>query len=372
MEIKINRDVLLDGVQKTLGIVEKRTTMPILNNVLLKADGNRITIAATNREISLISDYEAEVIRTGDITLSARKLFEILRELQGDGLHLVLNDSNWITVTCDKTHFRIPGISAEDYPKIFEDEEVQFFKIQGDMLLDMINKTFFAMSTEETRINLNGALLETERMDGHLLVKMVATDGHRLALSSVDTVLENFLPLEKGVIIPRKGIMEIRKILESDAGEVEIAIKKGFCILRKGNVVLKISLIDAEYPDYRRVISLEEGVSIELEREQFLRSLRRMGVMSSEKYSGVRIKIQENKIFLNSNNPDVGEASDEIDIPAGNQEFEVGYNVRYLIDAVEAISEKTVVMELRDGLKPGTIRPGKGVGYLCVVMPLKM
>ncbi len=372
MEIKIKRDVLLDGIQKTLGIVEKRSTLPILNNVLLKAAGNRITIAATNREISLISSYEAEVLRPGEITLYARKLFEILRELQGEDLHAALNDSNWINLTCDKTHFKIPGISAEEFPKIFEDEEVLFFKIKGDILLDMIHKTFFAMSTEENRINLNGALLETEKLDGHLMVKMVATDGHRLALSSVDTVLEDFLPQEKGVIIPRKGIMELRKILESDPGEVELAIKKGFCILRKGHVILKISLIDAEYPDYRRVISLEEGVTIELDREQLMRSLRRMGVMSSEKYSGVRIKIHENKIYLNSNNPDVGEASDEIDIPVESREFEVGYNVRYLIDAVEAISEKTVALELRDGLKPGTVRPGKGRGYLCVVMPLKM
>ena len=372
MEIKIDREILLDGVQKTLGIVEKRTTMPILNNVLLKAENGRITIGATNREISLISDYQAEVVRTGEITLSARKLFEIIREIQGEVLHIVLNDSNWINVECDKTHFRIPGISAEDYPNIFEHEEVIFFKIKGEILLDMINKTFFAMSTEENRVNLNGTLFETEKNEGHLLVKMVATDGHRLALASVDTVLEDFLPLEKGVIIPRKGIVEIRKILESDEGDVEIAIKKGFCIIRKGNVVLKVSLIDAEYPDYRRVISLENGVSIELDREQFLRSLRRMGVMSSDKYSGVRIRIMESKIMLNSNNPDVGEASDEIDIPGGNREFEVGYNVRYLIDAVEAIGEKTVVMELRDGLKPGTVRPGKGTGYLCVVMPLKM
>jgi DNA polymerase-3 subunit beta len=372
MELKISREVLLEGVQRTLGIVEKRTTMPILNNVLVKAADDKIRIAATNREISLIADYEAEIITPGEITLSARKLFEMLREIQGDVLHVNMNDANWIHIECGKTNFRIPGISAEDFPKIDEGEEVKFFKIRSGILLDMISKTFFAMSTDETRVNLNGTLFEVEKIDGRLLVKMVATDGHRLALASMDTGMEEFLPLEKGVIIPRKGIAEIRKIVETDDREIEIGSGKGFWIIRKDNVVLKVSLIDSEYPDYKRVIELEEGVAIELEREQLLRSLKRMGVISSEKYSGVRIKIQGNKIVLNSNNPDIGEASDEIEIPDGHREFEVGYNVRYLIDAVEASTDQKVILELREGLRPGAIRPAGGNEYLCVIMPLKM
>jgi DNA polymerase-3 subunit beta len=372
MELKIDREVLLEGVQRTLGIVEKRTTMPILNNVLVKAANNRIRIAATNREISLIADYDAEIIDPGEITLSARKLFEMLREIQGDVLHISMNDTNLIHISCGKTNFRIPGISAEDFPKIDEEEEISFFRIKGSILLDMISKTFFAMSTDETRVNLNGTLFEVEKNDERFLMKMVATDGHRLALASMDAGMEDFFPLEKGVIIPRKGIAEIRKIIETDDKDLEIGSRQGFWIIRKDNIVLKVSLIDSEYPDYKRVIELEEGVAIELEREQLLRSLKRMGVISSEKYSGVKVRIQGNKILLNSNNPDIGEASDEIEIPEGHKEFEVGYNVRYLIDAVEAITDKSVVLELREGLKPGAIRPGEGDGYICVIMPLKM
>jgi DNA polymerase III subunit beta len=372
MELKISREILLEGVQKTLGIVEKRTTMPILNNVLLKTGNDKIRIIATNREISLIADYDAEIVKPGEITLSARKLFEMIREIQGGILHISMTDSNWILITCGKTTFKMPGISADDYPKIDEDGDIGFFKIKGDILLDMISKTFFAMSTDETRVNLNGTLFEAEKGAGHVLLKMVATDGHRLSLASVDTGMDEFLTLEKGVIIPRKGIAEIRKLVESDDKELEIGTKKGFCILRKDNMVLKVSLIDSDYPDYRRVIALDEGVAIELDREPFLRSLRRMGVISSERYSGVKIKIQGSKLLLNSNNPDVGEASDEIDIPKSDKDFEVGYNVRYLIDAVEAMNDKSVLLELRDGLRPGTIKPAQGDRYLCVIMPLKM
>jgi len=372
MELRISREVFLEGVQKTLGIVEKRTSMPILNNVLVKTGNGKIRIAATNREISLIADYDADILRPGEITLSARKLFEMIREIQGELLHVTMNDSNWIHINCGKTNFKMPGISAEDYPKIDEDEDIRFFRIRGNILLDMIGKTFFAMSTDETRVNLNGTLFEAEKSDGHVLLKMIATDGHRLSLASVDTGLEEFLTLEKGVIIPRKGIAEIRKLIEGDEKELEIGTKKGFCILRKDNIVLKVSLIDSEYPDYRRVIALDEGIGIELDREQFLRSLKRMGVISSERYNGVKIKIQGSKILLNSNNPDIGEASDEIDIPKNDKDFEVGYNVRYLIDAVEALNEKSIVLELRDGLKPGAIKPVQGDGYLCVIMPLKI
>ncbi len=372
MELKISREVLLDGVQKTLGIVEKRTTMPILNNILVKAGNGKVRIAATNREISLIADYDAEIVEPGEITLSARKLYEMIREIQGEQLHIDLSDSNWIHIRCGKTHFRVPGISAEDYPKIDEDENVGYYKIKGSILLDMIDKTFFAMATDETRVNLNGTLFEAEKIEDHFTVKMVATDGHRLSLASLDTGQGEFLTLEKGVIIPRKGMAEIRKVIEGDSQEIEIGIIKGFCVIRKENTVLKVSLIESDYPDYKRVIALPPGVDIELDREQFLRSLKRMGVISSEKYSGVKIKLQGSKILLNSNNPDVGEASDEIDIPQSDKEFEVGYNVRYMIDAVEAINEKNVILELRDGLRPGAIRPAQGDGFLCVIMPLKM
>ena len=364
--------MLLEGVQKTLGIVEKRTTVPILNNVLIKAGEGRIRLAATSREISLISDYEAAVMSPGEITISARKLFEMIHEVQGDVLHLDVNEANWIHITCGKTVFRLPGISADDFPKIDENEEVAFFKIKGSILRDIIGKTFYAMSMEETRVNLNGTLLETEVTDGKTFLKMVATDGHRLSLATANTGKEEFLSLEKGVIIPRKGISEIRKIIELDEEEIEIGTRKVVFIFRKGNVVLKVNLIDSDYPDYRKVLELDQGTPISLDREQLLRCLKRMSVISSEKFAGVKIKTQGSKFFLNSSNPDVGEASDELDISPAEKELEAGYNVQYLIEAIESVDEKTVILEIREGQRPGAVRPAEGNGYLCVIMPLKI
>ncbi len=372
MEFNISREIFMEGVQKTLSIVEKKTTMPILNNVLIKAGGQGIGIIATNREIGMVAHYEANVVDPGDITLSARKLFEMIREIQGDSIHFKMNDTNWVSISCGKISYRIPGISADDYPKVEGDESLTFFKLKSSVLEEMINKTFFAMSLEEMRVNLNGVLLETEKEGSESKLRMVATDGHRLSLVDMGLGEQEFIQLAKGIIIPRRGVSEIRKMVEDGEDDIEIGVEKGMLVMKKNNTLLKVSLIDADYPDYRRVIAMEAGTAVELGRDQFLHALRRMGVMASDKYNGVKIKISADRMLLNSTNPDVGEANDEVDIAPQEKEMEVVYNVRYLIDAVEVVDDEKVVFEMREKLRPGTIRPAAKTNYLCIVMPLKM
>jgi DNA polymerase-3 subunit beta len=372
MEFNIDREILLDGVQKTLSIVEKRTTMPILNNVLIRAGDKGIGIVATNREIGLVAQYDAQVTAKGEITLSARKLFEMIREIQGEAIHFKMNDANWVSISCGKVSYRIPGISADDYPKVEEGEKLKFVTIKSDIFGEMINKTFFAMSTEEMRINLNGVLFEVEKSEKGINVRMVATDGHRLSLVDMDLGDQEFLQLGKGIIIPRRGVSEIRRMVDDGDEDVAIGVEKGLMILKKNNTILKISLIEADYPDYKRVIAMEKGTAITLNRDQFLHALRRMGVMASDKYNGVRIRIGSGKMFLNSTNPDVGEANEELDISGSDKGMEAVYNVRYLIDAVEVVDDEEVVFEMREGLRPGTIRPSGKDNYLCIIMPLKM
>ncbi|MDD2672080.1 MAG: DNA polymerase III subunit beta [Syntrophales bacterium] len=372
MDFKIRRDVLLDGVQKTLGIVEKRTTMPILNNILLKAGEGRIRIIATNREIVLIADYEAEIAVPGDITVSARKLYEMIREVPAETLHFTLNDTNWITMSSGRIRYRMPGISAEDFPKVDEMEAVPFYRLSAEMIRDLINKTYFAMSTEEMRVNLNGTLIETEKDGDRSRLKLIATDGYRLSVAAADAGSAEFLQLEKGIIVPRKAVGEIRKLVEDEGKEVEIGARKGQCLIRSGNVLLKVNLIESDFPDYRKVVSMDRGTAVELDRAVFIQSLRRMGVISNEKYSGAVLRLTKGKMLLTSTNPDIGEASDEIEIDYNGKEVEAAYNVHYLIDAVEAIDDEKIVFEMRDALKPGTVRPAGPDGYLCVIVALKV
>jgi DNA polymerase-3 subunit beta len=372
MEFFISRETFLESIQKTLGIVEKRTTLPILSNVLVRTGTNQIRIVATNRELGLIADYQADVIQPGEITLSARKLYEMIREVQGEVVHIKMNDVNWVSITCGKVGYKIPGIGVNDFPNITDDENTLFYKLKADILKEMISKSFFAMSLEEMRIYLNGALLETEKEGDRSLIKMVTTDGHRLALVSMDTGSPDFLNLEKGIIIPRKGIAEIRKLIEDCDGDIEMGVRKGMCIIKRDGILLKVSLIDSEYPDYRKVLPKDKGSAIEFDREQMLRSLKRMNVIASEKYYGVKIRIAGDKMLLNSTNPDIGEANDEVEISPCDKNIEIGYNVNYLIDAIEVVGGKKVMFEIRDGLKPASIRPCESNDYMCIIMPMKI
>jgi DNA polymerase III subunit beta len=371
MEFNIKRDVFLVGIQKTLGIVEKKTTMPILSNLLLMAEQNRVTIVATDREIGIVADYEAEVIREGKITLSARKLHEMVREIQGDKIHVVKNEKDMVILTCNKATYRIPGIPADDYPVVVN-EEIPFYRVKGIALKELIRKTGFAMSLDEMRKTLCGVLLETEEIGETFWLRMVATDGHRLSMMKVETIEKIYMAMEKNVIIPRKGVMEIRRLVEDELGDVLLGVRQGMCIIKTDHTMLKVSLIDGEYPEYRRVIPSENGVVVEVDKDKLLHAIRRMGVISSERYNGVIMTLKEDKMILNSNNPDVGEADDEIDILYKGEQRSVGYNITYLSDAVDVIDEDVVAFEVGEGMKPGIVRAMGNDNYCCIVMPLKL
>jgi DNA polymerase-3 subunit beta len=372
MEFNIKRDLFSVGIQKTLGIVEKKTTMPILSNLLLRAGQNRVTIMATDREIGLVADYEAEVIRDGEITLSARKLHEMVREIQGDTIHVTKNERDMVVLTCNKATYRIPGIPADDYPVVADQGDTPFFKVQRSVLKELIRKTAFAMSTDEMRKTLCGVLLETEKKGETFTIRMVATDGHRLAMMKMETGETEFLSMEKGIIIPRKGLGEIRRLVEDASGDVFLGVRQGTCLVKTDHTLLKVSLVDGEYPDYRRVIPSEKGVVLGIEKDKLLHALRRMSVISSDRYNGVIMILSPGKIALNSNNPDVGEANDEIDSVYEGEGKSVGYNVTYLTDAIDVIDEERIDFEVGEGMKPGIVRAVGNENYFCIVMPLKL
>lgn len=369
MKFSVDRNVFLEGVQRTLGIVERKTTIPILSNILIEAAEGRIRIVATDREIGLIADYQATVEREGKITVAARKLFEMIREIEGGTVSFEKLDNNWVHVTCDKVNYRIPGIPADDFPEIAGDEGQTYFPVRNDILREMIGKTFFAVSNDEMRPSLNGVHFSTEK--GRL--EMVATDGHRLSMVAIDADDEAVdAVVVEGVIIPRKGVGEIRKLIEGDGESVQLGFSEGRCYIKVDGTLLRINLIDADYPDFRKVIPKEEGVEVLLDRRKLLHALRRMSVMSSERFSGVKIEMTADKMILSSINPDVGEAKDEIEVSFDGEGFEVGYSVRYLIDAIDVITEESVSFEMRGSEGPGIIRPVGNETYTYVVMPIKL
>ncbi|HOI75570.1 MAG TPA: DNA polymerase III subunit beta [Syntrophales bacterium] len=372
MDFCIRREYLLAGMQRTAGIVEKKTTMPILNNVLITAQTGKVTISATDLEIAMMVGYEADVRVEGTITLSARKLHELVRETQGEMVHFVKNEKDLVTITCDKAVYRIPGLGAGEYPNIAEEEGIRYFAVSSEDILELIRKTYFAISTDPLRKNLTGVLFESQKKESGAEIRMVATDGHRMAMAwkTLGPDVE-FLEMEKGVILPRKGLGEIRKLLDDSNGEVRMGIHQGMCIFKTDNAMLKVRLIDSEYPDYRRVIPVEKGYFVRFERDRVLHALRRMSVISSEGYSGVIVKMTADKMVLHSTNPDVGEASEEVEVSYQDPGVEVAYNVNFLIDAIEVIGEGDGMFEIGGAKKPGIVRPVDSERYLCIIMPLK-
>lgn len=372
MEFNIKRDVFLGAIQKTLGIVERKTTMPILGNLLIRTEANRIKIMATDREIGIVSDYEAEIIRSGDITLSAKKLHEMVREIQGDPIHVSKNERDMVSLTANKAVYRIHGIPAEEYPAVVDPGDLSLYRVKASVIKEMIRKTAFAISTDEMRKNLNGVLMEVDPSAENIVIRMVATDGHRLSLINMETGEREWMILDKGVIIPRKGITEIRRLIEDLPGEIWIGVRQGMLLVKTDHTLLKVSLIDGDYPDYRRVIPTERGVVVGVDRDKFLPALKRMSVISSERYNGVIISISSDRMVLSSTNPDVGEANDEIEVSYQGEERSVGYNVNYLTDAVEVVDGDRVEFEIGAGMKPGVIRAADNENYFCIVMPLKL
>ena len=372
MEFNIQRNTLLAGIRKTLGIVEKKTTMPILNNVLLRARGNKITIIATDIEITLVAHYEADVLSEGDVTVSAKKLYEMMREIPDGLVKVKKNDSNLLTISCQKAVYRISGMSAEEFPSVAEDEDLPLFKLDSKVLTELIAKSFFATSTDETRPNLTGAYLEVESHPESNILRMVATDGHRLAIVTSTALGKEFLRLDKGIIIPRKGLVEIKKLLEENIGDISLGVERNMCVVKSLEVVLKVSLIDAEFPDYHRVIPQEKGIVVTFEKDKILHALKRINVISSEGYGGVVVTLKNNLMVLTFNDPDVGEATDEIEIEYSGEEMVMGYNIGYFLNAVEVIDEQDVSFEIGVNNKPSVVRGAGNDRYACIVMPLKL
>ncbi|MBN1472343.1 MAG: DNA polymerase III subunit beta, partial [Syntrophaceae bacterium] len=278
--------------------------------------------------------------------------------------------NNIVKISSQRAFFKIPGLPADDFPSISDDADLTLSKVPGNVIKDLINKTSFAMAGDETRKNLNGVLLE-EGMDGvnHIL-RMVATDGHRLALAK--SITSGYcLKSGKGVIIPRKGLMEIKKIIDENE-DVKVGLHKNMFILQTDNTILKVSLVDADYPDYKKVIPTEKGIRVILEKEYFLHALRRMSVVSSERYGGVILSFSKGKLMLNSTNLDVGEATEEIDIDYDGELIDSGFNVNYLIDAISVVNKESINFEVGVGLKPSMIKQADDDNYLCIIMPLKI
>jgi len=366
MKCTIERGSLLKVLQRVQGIVEKRNTMPILSNVFLEARSGGAEITATDLEIFLRDTCEASVAEEGKITVNARKMFEIVKELTDDDVNISVSDGGRIDIQGGNALFKIVGLPVDEFPSFPVIDETPLTRIAPEELHDMVEKTYFAASTDETRYNINGVFLE--RVDNTL--KMTATDGHRLAL--IEKRSEELSSLSGGVILPRKGVAELRKLFEEKEGTFQIGFTKTYCIVRKDNTVLVVRLIDGDFPDYRQVLPEGNDKTLIADRRALLSSLKRVSILSSERVKGVRFSLTSGTLELSSSSPEIGEAKEALAVDYEGDEVAIGFNARYVMDVLEVIDTEKVLFKLKGQLESGVITPVENDGYVYVIMPMRI
>lgn len=366
MKIEIQKKDLLNLIGKTQNIVEKRNTMPVLVNILLEADADQLKVFATDLEVSLTDQVQVKVIAPGKVAVTAKSLFEITRKLSEGTIQLTKKENNWLEIKQGKFLSKIVGISANDYP-IFPGYNPQaFIKIEAALFREMIDKTIYSVSTDETRYHLNGVYLEMQSG-----LKMVATDGHRMSL------IKKELPglkseVNYNVIIPRKGLHEIRKILEGIDEEIRFAIEGSQFILSFNSMNLMIRLIEGKYPNYQQFIPQKLPQKITINRDSFINSLERVSLLANQKSKAVLLQFSNDKMEISSSNPELGDAKEEIEIEYKGPDMKIGFNAKYITDILNSINNDLVDFELNDQISPGLVRPHDDQSYTCVVMPMRI
>ena len=368
MNLTISKEQIISGLQAVQNVVGTRSTLPILSNVLLQANGDRLELTATDLDVTISCSVEAKVKKAGATTVPVKKLFGIVRELNGSEIEIEVDEKNHCSIRAGASFYKINGLAAEEFPpspKFKEDKKVV---LKQETFRSMLKKTSFAVSTDESRYVLNGIFLSLK--DNKMT--MVATDGRRLAL--VDEEAEVPEKSQGEFIVPAKTVGELGRLLQ-DKNEVEIRFTDNQAAFTlkddKGSAILiTTKLIEGNYPNYRQVIPAETKERIALSREEFLHALKRAEIMTSEKANSVKLAFTKNNLTITANSPEVGEAKESLAINYKGKEMAIAFNPRYVIDPLNALANEEVFLELIDELSPGVLKINGP--FLYVVMPMRL
>jgi DNA polymerase-3 subunit beta len=365
MKFSVEREALLIPLQAVIGVVERRQTMPILNNVLLSSKDGLLTIAATDLEVELVARTDISLQQNGEITVPGRKMLDIIRALPEKSALTFTVDGERATLRAAKSRFSLSTLPAADFPTVDDIHPQHVLRISQAELRKLIEKTQFAMGQQDVRYYLNGMLLEIAGSE----LRAVATDGHRLALSQ--TRLTEGSETAHQVVVPRKGILELQRLL-SDEGDLELAVGANHVRATVGALRITSKLIDGRFPDYNRVIPSNPSKIMKADRLLLRTALQRAAILSNEKYRGIRLVLKPASLLLQTHNPEQEEAEEELEVEYDGTEVEIGFNVNYLLDALAAISGTAVEVSLTDS-NGGCVMRGPGVSdALYVVMPMRL
>jgi len=366
MKLIASREELLKPLQAVIGVVERKQTMPVLSNVLLVAQRDEITITATDLEVELVAKGQVESLEVpGDITVPGRKFLDICRALPNEAPVEISLDGDRLNIKSGRSKFVLSTLSASEFPVVDDIQGSQTVRMAQTDLHHLFDKTHFCMAQQDVRYYLNGLLIET---DGPL-IRGVATDGHRLALCEMD--LDGQDAGKEQVIIPRKGVLELQRLLKEE-GEAEITIGSNHIRIELGDIRFTSKLIDGRFPDYGRVIPAITDNVVLASGDAFRHALQRAAILSNEKYRGVRLEFLKDQVKIQANNPDQETAEDEVEVEYGGDEIEIGFNVNYLLDALAAVDGDQVEVNLTDANSSCLIKTPGIDSTKYVVMPMRL
>jgi len=371
MEIKINREELYKSVSRVQSIIERKSNMPILSTILLNASGSDVHVSATDLELGFQQIVPADVIKEGSVTISGRKLFEILKECNSPNFYIKEQNDNWIFISDDIARFNLACLPADEYPAFTEPEEVVMVEVDGETLSKMINKTIYSVTREDVGFKLSGVFTERVTREGNTFLRMVATDGHRLSMIDKPVPDLESLELGDGIMIPKKGMSELNK-LASDGGPLQIGFKDKNCIAKKESALLLIRLLEAKFPDYQAVIPEKEKYLIKVNRILLIEAMRKMLILSNERYRAVKVALENDTMELISTNPDLGEALENIKIEYQGDRMEMGFNPQYFIETLQSMESEIIELGFIDKSKPCVLKGEADEGFLGLLMPMML
>jgi len=366
MKFRIQRETLLKPLQAVIGVVERRQTLPVLSNILLQAQKNQITLTSTDLEVELVASFEVDVTEPGIITIPARKLVDICRNLPDESVLDIQLKGEKITIKSGRSRFTLSTLAASEFPQIDEIHTRQTFQISEREFKRLIEKTHFSMAQQDVRYYLNGLMFELNSD----CLRTVATDGHRLAMCQYKMEID--IDESNQVIVPRKGIQELNRLLEDSDKTVTVLISNNHIRVEMDNLRFTSKLIDGKFPDYNRVIPSDSDKLIMLDLETIKKALVRTSILSNEKYRGVRLIFDKNVLHIQAHNPEQEEAEDELAIDFDGPAIEIGFNVTYILDALGVIDTEQVTVALTDANSSCLLYSQDNKDCQYVIMPMRL
>ena len=371
--LNIARDDFLNGLASVQNITSKKGTMAILSNVLIQSENDAVILTATDLEIGIKKKLPAEILSSGSITLPARKLFEIVRESNSDQIHMEILENSWAKITDESSNYRLAGMDSEEFPSFPEHREDMLVPVPSETLHDLINKTIFSVAQDsESQFTLTTILVEKEIRDGKNFLNFVSSDGHRLSLMEreVETDLEK-LQVDKTTLIPRKGMVEIKKLCEEEEGDILFGVEEKQAVFKTENTLYIISLIQGDFPEFKDIIRIiDREKYFMIDRVNLLNSVKRMNLFTEDKYNIITFQIEKNNLILFSQSMDLGDAREDIGIEFNGDPLLLGFNGKFFVDTLQIMKSDQVKIFISSQDTPCLIESEDDPDFISIIMPM--